>query len=179
MTWLDILVLIICIVAFLRGLKTGLVMQVASLVGIVLGAIFAGKIAEFIYPYLEGISENTEYIVAPASYLIGFILILVLVNILGRMLHHLVHAIFLGAINRVIGAVFSVAKWILIISILLNLTVQFDRNKTIIKAEVREQSHTYPILTNIAQTIIPYLRFDNLSTSLQTLDSPQPPVISI
>lgn len=178
MTWLDIFVAIICIMAFLRGLKTGLIMQVASLGGIILGAIFAGRIAEIIYPYLDGKIGDSENVTGAASYLIGFVLILFAVSLIGKLTHSLANAIFLGSINRIVGAVFCTAKWILIMSILLNILIQFDLGKSLIKDKVRDQSHTYPILINIAQTIIPYLRFDDFTPSPKT-DNPPPQVISV
>lgn len=179
MTWLDIVILVVCALALARGLKTGLIMQIASLLGIVLGAIFAGKIAELIYPYLLNMTDNLEHIIAPISYLIGFILILLGVNLIGKAVHSLIHAILLGPINRIIGGIFCLTKWVLIMSILLNLTVLFDRNKSIIKEEVRHNSYTYSILSDVAQAIIPFLRLQDFSTSLPTTDNPQPQAISV
>ena len=44
--------------------------------------------------------------------------------------------------------------------VLLNLLVEFDQEEKIIKENVRNESYTYPLVTEVAKTVIPYLRFD-------------------
>lgn len=165
MIWLDILFIVIALAALTRGLLTGLVLQAASLAGIILGAIFCGKVAEYIYPHLIGIIGNSENVTSAASYILGFIIILVVVNLIGRAINTIADSMILKPINRVLGGVFCLAKWLLISSIILNLVIQIDTDKSIIKEEVREKSHTYPILIDIAQTVIPYLRFEAITPS--------------
>lgn len=174
MIWLDIVVVIVCVAACIRGYMTGFVLQLSFLLGIILGAVFAGEMAKKIAPYLENIIGEPEYLAAPISYVIGFVIILIAVNLIGRIVNSLVKVVLLGTVNRLVGAVFCLGKWILIMSILLNLLVTFDHNKTIIKEEVREQSNVYSSLIEIAQIIIPYLRFDDFIPSDfdKTIDLP-------
>lgn len=178
MIWLDILVVIICIAALVRGLMTGFVLQIASLAGIILGAIFCGKVAEVIYPHLIGIIGNKENITEVASYILGFIIILVAVNLIGRLINSVADSLILKPINRIIGGAFCLIKWVVITSILFNLLIHIDQDQHIVKEEVRENSHTYPILINVAQAIIPYLRFEEFIPS-PNIDSPQPQAISV
>ncbi len=173
MVWLDIFFIIICVAAIARGLMTGFVLQVASLAGIILGAIFCGKVAEAIYPHLIGIIGNKESITGVASYILGFIIILVAVNLIGRLINSVADSVILKPINRIAGGAFCLIKWIVIISILFNLVIHIDEDQHFVKKEVREKSHTYPILINVAQSIIPYLRFEEFIPS-QMQDS-QPP----
>lgn len=164
MTWLDITMLIICLAAITRGAMTGFIMQVASLAGIILGAIFAGKAAEWLYPLLDNLLDgNSQNITAPASYILGFILILIAVHLIGRLINTLVKVTLLSVANRIAGSVFSLGKWILITSIILNLTTQIDQGKNIIKEDVRNNSYCYAPMIDIAQIIIPYLRFENIT----------------
>lgn len=173
MVWLDIFFAVVCIAAIVRGLMTGLVLQVASLAGIILGAIFCGKVAEAIYPHLIGIIGNSESITGVTSYILGFIIILLAVNLIGRLINSVADSVILKPINRIAGAAFCLIKWIVIISILFNLVIHIDNDQQMIKKEVREQSHTYPILVNVAQSIIPYLRFEEFIPS-QTQDNQSP-----
>ena len=60
MSWFDIIVILVLLAAFIKGLKKGLTMQLAGLVAIIIGAIFAGKAAEIILPYLLDSLNNIE-----------------------------------------------------------------------------------------------------------------------
>ena len=53
MNWFDIFILLVLLGAFIRGMRKGLTMQLAGLVAIIVGAIFAGKAANIILPFLS------------------------------------------------------------------------------------------------------------------------------
>lgn len=165
-SWLDILILLICVGALIRGFFTGFIMQLATLAGIVLGAIFSGKMAEIISPYIERWIDASQQVITATSYLASFIIILIVVTLIGRLVNSLAKAILLDTANKLAGAVFCMGKWILIVSILLNLVVMFDSEKVIIREKVRNESYSYPFLITIAQTIIPYLSFDEANIPL-------------
>ncbi|NDV70105.1 CvpA family protein [Dysgonomonas sp. 25] len=160
MNWFDIFVLILLAATLIRGYITGLVMQVAMLAGIILGAIFSGWLADFIAPYLMEWTGAAPHIIGPLSYIVAFLLILLVLFLVGRMIHSTVKAAHLNFPNRVAGAVFCAVKWFLVLSVLVSVIEEFDQNKSIFTEEVREQSYTYPIVKAVAPTIIPYLRFD-------------------
>lgn len=160
MNWFDLVVVVIVILSMIRGLFSGLVMQLATLAGIILGAVFAGKLSEYIAPELIKITEASPHIVGPLSYILAFIAILIGLFFVGKLIESFVDAIKMTALNRLAGGIFCAAKWIVIFSILINLLVEFDQDKSIIKEDVRNQSYTYPLVTEVAKTVIPYLRFD-------------------
>ncbi len=160
MNWFDLVVITLILLSLTKGLFSGLVMQIASLAGIILGAVFAGKLSEIIAPKLIHFTEASPHIIGPTSYILAFAGIIVALYFAGKLLDSFVDAIKMTALNKLAGAVFCMAKWLIIFSILLNLLVEFDQHKHIIKEDIRENSHTYPLITEIAKTVIPYLRFD-------------------
>lgn len=163
LNWFDLVVVILVLVTLIKGFFSGLVMQIASLAGIILGAIFAGKLSEYIAPWLINLIDGSPHIIGPLSYIVAFIAILVALFFAGKLLESFVDALKMTILNRLAGAVFCAAKWIVVFSIVLNLVAEFDQHKRIIKEDVREKSHTYPLVTEIAKTVIPYLRFDWIS----------------
>lgn len=158
--WFDLVVAILIILTLIRGFFSGFIMQVATLAGIVLGAIFAGKLSEYIAPELIKITDASSHIIGPLSYIVAFIAILIALFFAGKLIESFVDALKMTILNRLAGAVFCTAKWIVIFSILLNLLVEFDQNKNIIKEDIRNESYTYPLISEVAKTVIPYLRFD-------------------
>ncbi|MBD8388101.1 CvpA family protein [Dysgonomonas sp. BGC7] len=160
MNWFDLTIIIIIAASLIRGFFTGFIMQVATLAGLVLGAIFAGKLSEYIVPHLIELVSLSPHILGPLSYTIAFIIIIVALLFAGKLLESFIDALKMNFLNRLAGSLFSAAKWLILFSILLNLIVEFDQNERLIKKDVRENSHTYPYVIQVAQTVIPYLRFD-------------------
>lgn len=160
MNWFDLIVVILVLVTLAKGFFSGLVMQIASLAGLILGAIFAGQLSALLAPKLLSLTNASPHIIGPLSYVIAFLVIIVALLFAGKLLESFVDAVKMNTLNRLAGALFCCAKWIIVFSILLNLLVEFDQNKTIIKEDVRKNSQVYPYITQISQTVIPYLRFD-------------------
>jgi len=160
MNWFDLIVVILVLITLVKGFFSGLVMQIASLAGLILGAIFAGQLSSIIAPKLIELTNASPHIMGPLSYIVAFIIIIVALLFAGKLLQSFVDAIKMNTLNRLAGALFCCAKWMIVFSILLNLLVEFDQDKTLIKEEIRENAHTYPIVMDIAKTVIPYLRFD-------------------
>ncbi len=160
MNWFDLVVVILVLVTLVKGFFSGLIMQVATLAGIILGAIFAGKLSEYIAPELIKLTEASPHIIGPLSYIIAFVAILIALFFAGKLLESFADTLAMNTLNRLAGSLFCAAKWIIIFSILLNLIVEFDQDKKIIKEDVRTKSYTYPLISEVATVVIPYLRFD-------------------
>ena len=160
LNWFDIVVILLILITLIKGFFSGLIMQVATLAGIILGAIFAGKLSEFIAPELIKLTDASPHIIGPLSYIVAFMAIIVALFFTGKMIESFMNALAMNTLNKLAGAVFCAAKWIILLSILLNLIVEFDQDKKIIKEDARNNSYTYPLISEVAKTVIPYLRFD-------------------
>lgn len=160
MNWFDLVVVVLVIITLIKGFFSGLVMQIASLAGIILGAIFAGQLSGILAPKLIQLTQASPHIVGPLSYIVAFLIIIIILLFAGKLLESFIEAIKMTTLNRLTGALFCCAKWIIIFSIIMNLFVEFDQGKNIIKEDIRENAHSYPIVMDIARTVIPFLRFD-------------------
>jgi len=160
MATFDILILLMAAVTLLIGFSTGFIMQVSLLAGVILGGVFAGQLAAVIAPRLLEWTGSSPHIIGPLSYIIAFVLILFALLLLGRLVQSLLKVVKINFVNRLAGAIFSMATWFIIASIVLNIIVEIDQDKTIIKENTRNNSYTYSLVKDIAPTAIPYLRFD-------------------
>lgn len=160
MIWFDLLVIILVVATLIRGFASGLIMQIASLAGIVLGAMFAGKISGFIAPKLIVWIDGSPHIIGALAYIISFLLIMITFLLVGKMVQSFVKAIQLNTANRIAGAAFCCVKWLVVFSILINVVAEMDQGRRLIKESVRTQSHTYVAVTSISQMVVPYLKFD-------------------
>lgn len=157
MNWFDIIILIVAGYSILKGFKTGFVKQLASLGGLLAGAILSGQVSYILEPYMHKVSERFA---APLSYMIAFVLIITAFAIVGHMLHEILETVKLGTLNRLAGAALCFSKWILAISILINLISKADENKRLISDNFRKKSRTFNSVQAIAPIIVPYLKFE-------------------
>lgn len=160
MATFDIIILVLAAITLIVGFSTGFVMQVALLAGVVLGAIFAGQLATYINPYLLDWTGGASHIIGPVSYVISFIIILMALTLVGKLAQSVLKAVQINFINRLAGAIFSLAAWLVIASIVLNVVVEIDKDKVIIGENTRQRSYAYPWVKDLAPKAIPFLRFD-------------------
>lgn len=167
MHWFDITVFVLAAVSIIYGFTSGFIKQLALLVGIVLGGVFSGLVADKIYPYMEKFMHFEPHIMAPASYILAFLLIMVAIVFVGNMIQSVLKAIKLNILNRLAGAAFCLTFLMFVLSVGLSLLVEFDRNKSILSEEVRTETYTFSVVQSVAPAIVPYLRFDWLDDAVK------------
>ncbi|WP_165023761.1 MULTISPECIES: CvpA family protein [unclassified Dysgonomonas] len=160
MNWFDLVIIILVAATLIKGFTSGFVMQAASLAGLILGAIFAGKLSGYIAPKIISLTDGSPHVIGPISYVVAFLLIITSLILLGKAVQSAVKAMEMNALNRIAGAIFCCAKWLIAVSILVNLISEIDQSNLIIKEDVYEKSHTYPLVKRVAPLAIPYLNFD-------------------
>ena len=158
MSWFDIIVFLVLLGAFIKGMRKGLAMQIAGLAAIVIGAIFAGKAANIILPYLLEIINISSNVAVMLSYAIAFIIIVVGIKIIGRMLHNLFEALYISFLNKILGAALGVVSASLVLSILVNLAVILDAEQDIITERIKTETFFYSKIQQAAPIIVPYLK---------------------
>lgn len=136
------------VLAFLRGF----VRVVVSLAAWVAAVVAAVHFAEFGGGLLPDFGESpaTRYLVAFALILVG---VLILGALVGYLLSRLVRAVGLGFLDRSLGAIFGVARGLLIAVILVLLAGMTTAPKT----DWWQNSLTSPALTTAALMLRPWL----------------------
>lgn len=152
MNFLDIIVAILLGLGIIRGLRNGVIREVAGLLGVILG-IWAGLRLAFLFAdyYREHIDIN-EKLLPFLAFLTAFVLALVAVLLLGRILDRIVKAAQLSLLNKILGAVFGVLKWAFITGSILNVA----GHSGYLPASVKQGSVTYPYVTGYTTTVTEY-----------------------
>ncbi|SHF60015.1 CvpA family protein [Dysgonomonas macrotermitis] len=159
MTWFDICIFIVTAYCIFKGYKTGLVKQLATLAGLVAGAVLSGQISTIIRPLIQGKTESSDYILEPLSYILAFAIIMLAFYLLGTLVQGILEAAKMGTLNRLAGIVLCLTKWMFAISIVLNLLIKVDTNRIIISHETEARSKTYKYVQPLAPYLVPYLKF--------------------
>lgn len=162
MNWLDVVLIIPMLWFTYKGFRNGFVVELASLAALVLGIFvalhFSYYTAGLLREYFD-ISEKYNYIL---SFAITFFLVAILVFLAGKIIHKLVNIIALGFLNRLAGALFGLLKTVLVLSVIIYFLNGFDTGSSLIKPEIKEDSHLYNPIKSIVPLLIPKLRIGNL-----------------
>ena len=135
MTWIDILILAVLAFFLLKGIFRGLLKEVCSLLGLVLGGVLA-----FVF-HLPVAQVFQDRLGLPAqlsiwgAYLGIFLLTILCFGVLGFVLHRFVKLIFLGGFNRLAGAVFGLAQGVVLLAM-----VMLALNSTMVPDAVRKNA---------------------------------------
>lgn len=136
------------------GFKKGLVVELSSLVALLLGVFvslyFSDITAEFLKETLDVKSKYLSLI----SLIITFVLVVVAVNLIGKLVEKLVDIVALGFLNKSAGGMFGVLKAAVLLSFVLFFVEKADKNNFIISDDLRENSLFYPYVQPIADYLI-------------------------
>lgn len=158
MNWFDIIISLVLLGAFVRGFQKGLTMQLAGLVAIIIGAIFAGKAADVLLPFLLNTINISVNVARVISYILAFMIIVFGIRLIGKMLHSLFEVLHINFINKILGAILGIISGSIVLSILINLTVMIDTEEEMLTKDIKSETFFYSKIQVVVPTIVPYLR---------------------
>ena len=163
METIDIVLLILLGVGTYRGFQTGLLLQLLGIIAFFLAIIggfhFMYWGAEWLEQYLEGY----EALLPIISFIAVFIIILVVINLIGKGLKSILDMTLLGSFDSITGAIAGLLKWTLVLSLL----IWFVSNYLYYPLDdIGEDAIVYPLVASLAP-----LLFDALSALLPYLQN--------
>ena len=154
MTVLDILLAIPLLFLIFVGWKKGLVRAIATLAGVLLGIWASVHLSQQVAPLLGLDSESAVLI----SFIVTFLVALVLTYLLGRCVEGLMKAAKLNLINRLAGALLGAVEALCILAVLLNFIVLIDSKEMIIKPNIKEKSVLYRPIYSTGNKLTTHLK---------------------
>lgn len=161
MNYIDMFILVLLVWAIYKGFTRGLIMQLSLLVAIAAGLYLALKLSGFTARQLEGrlnISAEHLYLVSLA---ITFAMLFVGINLLGKVIEKLAETAQLSMANRMMGALFSVGKTLLIVGMVLVYVDRLDRKMPFLPKNSREHSLFYKPVTTLVISIFPFMEIES------------------
>ena len=152
MNVLDLIIGIILILFALAGLRKGLIIEAFYLASFVAGVYGAMYFSEAVADWMSDfISVGEEYLTI-VSFIVTFVLFVILIRFLGRILSGLLDAICLGFIDKIGGFIFGILKGALLVSIIIIVMNVFGLNDLINK-NLRQSSPLYSCTESIANML--------------------------
>ena len=152
MNYLDIIIAIVLLLFGLKGLRKGLIIEVVTLVAFGVGIYGAMHFSDFTAAHMQDFMEIDPKYLNTIAFVLTFIILVVLVNLIGRLISKAVKSLNLGFFDKLGGFLFGIIKGVLLCSVLLMVLNNFQL-LGVLKPEVKEKSKLYPY---IEQTV-PYV----------------------
>jgi len=129
-------------------------MEVATILAFVLAIIGGFRLLQWGMDLLDQHFEINGNILPYISFILIFIGIVLLVNLIGKMLKKVLDMTLLGSLDAVAGGVVGLLKWLFGVSVILWLTTNVG---LLIPTEFVNDSALYPYIINVAPTVVEYV----------------------
>tara|TARA_B100000941_G_C28256978_1_gene424514 strand:- start:87 stop:596 length:510 start_codon:yes stop_codon:yes gene_type:complete len=162
MNYLDIILSLILFYGLFKGFTRGLIIEAASLLSIIVGILGALAFTPIIESLLSYFLSNEKLPSSIILFTVSLILIVLGVNFFARNLTKFIKLISLGGINKVLGGIFGVSKYVLLISILFVFVDQFSFMFEYFESNLLEESVMFESLKNVGYYIIQLLESNDV-----------------
>ena len=159
MTTIDYILLAPIAFGFCYGLYRGLFKEIVSVVCVIVGIYAARYFGTVVAEILSNIFPVPLHTAKSISCFIIFLGAVIGLNILAKIMTKLFSATGLGWLNRLAGGVFGGVKFLLIVSILLNLITLFYDKIPVNQENELAKSKFYEPIEKVVPTIIPFVKF--------------------
>ena len=166
MNYIDIILILLLVFSAISGFRKGLIVELASLAALILGIWGAIEFSDVTSDFLvENFNMNSEHLNI-ISFIVTFVVIVILVHIVGGVVNKMVETVMLGFLNKLAGLVFAIVRAALILSIILVIFDKIDEDVQILSPEVKSESRMYEPIRNLAPSLFPFIDFwDDTDTS--------------
>ncbi|MDD2382106.1 MAG: CvpA family protein [Mariniphaga sp.] len=158
MNYIDIIIGLILLVAAINGFRKGFVSELASLAALILGIWGAIEFSYITVDLIEKYFHPEHDYINIISFILTFVVIVILVHIIGSSVNKLVEAAMMGFLNKMAGLVFGIVRSALILSIILLLFDRVNKDVEIISPETTLESRLYEPVRNLAPSIFPFIK---------------------
>ena len=163
---IDIIILLCLGWGAYKGFKKGFIIQSFAIIALVL-AIWGGfALAEMFEPFLQKNFNMGELACSIVSFIIIFLLILILVYTSGYLVSKLASAVTLGMVNRLAGMAFGIFTNALILSVIILLLNRINDKKNFMPKDQLEKSFLYEPVGKVAPFIFPENFFKKVKDTL-------------
>lgn len=145
MNYVDIFLLVILVLGAIRGYSKGLIIELFSLIAFffgLFGAIkFSGPIATVFF------GDSDYYTIGLVGvFILLFIALSVLINLIAKMIKKGIDLIFLGWFDNILGGILGMLKWGFLVSMLV---LMLKGGGMLLPEKDLDNSRIYPYIENI------------------------------
>ena len=145
----DVVVVILLAYSLFRGLSKGFIIEVSGMIALFFGIMGSFKFSSLVGNYLTQYVEWSPKIIQAVSFILLFIGIVYAISIFAKMLTKALKIVALGGLNRLLGGLFGIIKWGIILSALTLVFKEINSFMTLMSPSILDESITFPILEEL------------------------------
>ena len=171
MTTIDYILLAPIVFGLCYGLYRGFFKELVSVLCVIAGIYLSRYFGVFVAEILSKVFPIPLHITKSVSCFVIFLGAVIGLNILAKIMTKLFSATGLGWLNRLAGGAFGGIKFLLIVSILLNLITLFYNKVPVNQENELAKSKFYEPIEKVVPTIIPFVDFNFLGNDKHADDA--------
>lgn len=126
MSAIDIIIIVVFFGAVIYGYWKGVIVQIGSLAGILLGILACRLFGPWFADFLGGATGDSQsidmaYVNGVVANVVLFILGFICAKLVARIIKTVTTAVKLSIVDKLLGVIFCLFEWFLVLSILLNV----------------------------------------------------------
>jgi membrane protein required for colicin V production len=157
MEWIDIAILAIIGIGAFKGYRRGFIHQLASIAGWIAGFLVARAFYLFVAEKLALYIFDTP--VTTTCRVVAFVAVWIIVPLLFTLIASfftlIAKKLSLGGFNRILGFLFGMAKWALVVGLLINALDVLDTDSRLIGQTRKKESMLYYPVKNTVGCFLP------------------------
>ena len=157
MSFIDIVFTALLGYALFTGLKNGLFVEIASFGSLVIGIFVAIKFSHIVRFSIEDLIKINPKYIEIVAFAITFLLVVVGIHLLAKFFTSILSLAYLGWLNKLGGAVFSLLKTVLMLSVVISLFQKININHILVKEETLNNSIFYNPIQEVSKFMYPSL----------------------
>jgi membrane protein required for colicin V production len=154
MNLIDSICLIILIYGSYKGFRNGIVGELLSFLGILLGIYLSKTYYPIVDEYLATIFDSTNQLVSLISVILIFSVTIILTKILSKVITKALNVMALGLLNKLIGSIFGLLKYLLILCIITFIFLEANDIFVFIETNKIEKTQIFSKIQKINDYIL-------------------------
>lgn len=147
---IDLIFAILMIVAIIKGFRKGFIIALFSIIAFIVGLAAALKLSAIVANYLEHSTTISNRWLPVLSFILVFFVVVILIQLGGRLIEKSVELVLLGWLNRLGGILLYMILYTIIFSIFLFYASRLD----VFQPATIEASRVYPYVKPLGPAVI-------------------------
>ena len=165
MNWIDFVIIALLAFGLIQGFINGLIIEIAELAALVLGVWGAIHFSWWTADKLAGWFDLQAAWTGIVAFAITFVVIVICINLLGRLIDTVIKAAAMGFVIKILGAVFGIIKTTLILSVVFVFLNSINQKHHFLPANTISKSFLYNPIADIVPSIFPVIEGGDLIDS--------------
>jgi membrane protein required for colicin V production len=162
----DILILVCLGWGACKGFRKGFIIQSFVIIALILAVWGGFALSEYLDPFLREYFVASDLTRSILSFVVIFLVILILVYVSGYFVTKIADTAALGMINRIAGAIFGIFANALVLSVIIVMLNRINDKKEFIPKDKLAESYLYEPVGKVAPAIFPEKFFKKVKDTL-------------